>query len=109
MTIKALHLKFLFYVSLFVFSLFFNACSSNSPLHPVLPSVYQTGGDTHTVTMEAGSDLTDLKHIRRQAYKKAEIYCQTIQKSFKLVNEDATYPPYTYGSSPQIILIFQCY
>ena len=102
-------MKIILFLSIFLVVFFFNACSGHLDSSSTIPSVYKTGGNTHSIILEAGEDFVDINLLEEKAYKKAEDYCASIQKKFQLVNEEISNPPYYPGKNPRIALIFRCY
>ncbi len=102
-------MKIVFFLSFFLITIFLNACSGHFESSSAVPLVYKTGGNTHSITLEAGEDIVDMNELTERAYRKAEDYCESIQKRFQLVNEQTSQTPFYPGNPPHVTLIFRCY
>jgi hypothetical protein len=89
------------YLLLATFILLFNGCAEHS-------DVYPSGSNTYSISNQASTGFSGLQDIRTEAYKEADHYCKNLKKTFEVIEELTTEPPYILGNYPRITLKFEC-
>jgi len=80
---------------------FLVGCASNSGVVPI-------GKDTYMVTRQAASGFSGSGNLKADAFREANEYCASLNKSFQVVSTHEAQPPYVLGNFPKAEVQFMC-
>jgi hypothetical protein len=107
--------KFLYFI-LLVIGL--ASCATSSPIArfngrepyfnsaPRLMNHYYPLSDIYTVYQRAGSGFESIESIRSKVERRADIFADRQNKSFIVLGENISEPPYILGNFPRIQIVF---
>lgn len=85
-----------------VMSIFaFYGCAVNTGVVPI-------GKDTFMISRQAATGFSGLGGLKAEAFREANIYCETQGKSLMVVNTNESSPPYILGNFPRAEVQFMC-
>ena len=76
-------------------------CASNSGVVPI-------GLDTFMVSRQAATGFTGTGNLKAEAFREANQYCASQNKSLQVVNTSEAKPPYILGNFPKAEVQFMC-
>ena len=76
-------------------------CASNSGVVPI-------GQDTFMVSRQAATGFSGSGDLKAEAFREANQYCASQNKSLQVVNTSEAKPPYILGNFPKAEIQFMC-
>jgi len=76
-------------------------CASNSGVVPI-------GRGTYMISRQAATGFTGLGNLKAEALREANAFCEEQGKTFELLDNRESEPPYVLGNYPRVEIEFRC-